>query len=112
MPSGGSEVLDLFTLVRSLFGGTLDVSFSGGYINAITIENLSGSGEMRIGGSGASPFDEPFGGATGIPIPPNSAIGFSNVLLGWLVDSTKRHIQILDAGGNGLSYEIGIIGRV
>lgn len=111
LPSGGSEVLDLFNLTRSLFESSFSVSFSGGKIRGITIENIN-SGVIAVGGSGASAFDIPFGGATGIPVNGQSTFLQSHTLEGWDVDSDNRHIQVLDTGGLGSRYRISIVGSV
>lgn len=115
LASGGSDSFDLTALTREVFGGSTSVSFSGGSVKAIMIENLSENiaSDIRFLVSGASAFSGPFGyNNTEVIIKPLSPFLIANRLDGWPVDLLQRTFVIQDIGGSGVEYEISIIGAV
>lgn len=120
MSGSGSEQLNLSSLPRSLFGGSYDVSFSGGTIKGLVIKNNSaGTGvsgvltnrDLIINGTGANGWSVPFGGATGIRIKPEAPFLLINKE-GWTVDASNTMINVQDSVGDGITYEVAIIGVV
>lgn len=109
----GGETIDLFELTKTMFNDTFDISFSGGYVKAITINNTA-SGDIELNyntGILSNPMNGPLRGGSGIiDIPARSAIALSNVRAGWEVSTSQRNLYVYDVGGSGATYEIAIIG--
>lgn len=115
LPSGGTDSFDLTALTREVFGGNTEVSFSGGSIKAILIENLSSdlASDIRFLASGAAAFTGPFGyNDTEVIIKPLSPFLIANRLDGWDVGLLHKNFSIQDIGGSGVQYEISVIGAV
>jgi hypothetical protein len=111
LPSGGTETINLISLVRTIFGQDVSVGFTN--VKGIAIKNQSEDigAYITITASGGAPFSEMFGGDSGTAIVhPKCAVNFSNIIEGWDVDGTNSLFYINDVGGSGVTVEIAVVG--
>jgi hypothetical protein len=114
--SGESHDYDLFALPVSNFGISGNISFEGGNIKGIIVQNLSedNGADISICATGAEPFTAPWGGGSGgnvigalcqLPlINITDGFGISNL------SSSAHVISINDDAGSGVEYQILIFG--
>lgn len=111
-------VFDLYNLERTVLGGTLDVSFSGGTVRGFILEN---------GSTGTNPFDAieirttgtdawslPWSIAPGGAVVDVAAGGAEikiNRVMGFPVSSTYRYVTIYNRSALEVDYELAIIGQ-
>ena len=106
----GYDTIDLSGLTRNLFGDSYDISFIGGVIKSLSVNNI-GTGNIAIDFSVTDAFNGPVRGGTGLlDVPGRSCSELSNMRSGWAVSASKRYIQISDVDGSGSPYEIAILG--
>lgn len=113
LPSGGEETLDLFSLTRELFNGSFSVSFSGGNIKGLEIKNINTNvgADIRLRATGSNAFTVPWDGGSGNnAINAKSPLQLANLITGWDVTESQRYLQVVDIGGSGVQYYIGIVG--
>lgn len=111
LSSGGSGNFNLTGLQQSVFGTTINKSFTG--VNSLTIVNRSTRPgfDFFVNVSSSSGFREPFGHTTGtMRIGPNSCIHVNSAGREWAVNANSRQILLVDAG-SGASYGIALAGH-
>ena len=110
LSAGGSDTIDLSGLTRTLFNDSYDISFIGGTIKSVTINNV-GTGDISWDFNTSNAFNSPLiGGTNSIHIPGVSAVTVSNMRSGWTVDASHRYIKISDIDGSGSLSEFAIVG--
>lgn len=110
LPSGGSVKIDLQALSRVVFGETVTISLN--RVMGLIVKNVNQTdGDVfSISTTGSNPFSDIFAGEEyTVPIYPAASLGFTKPTSGWAVTGANNEI-FLDDGGQGCSYEIGIIG--
>lgn len=110
--TGEQKQFDLFSLTRSIFGGTVLTSLSGGSVKAIIVNNLNTGYNQNLvfNTSGINAFNQPVqSGAVYITISPESSFGFSNKF-GYNVTTGQRYFYLQDRNSSGVSYEVAILG--
>ncbi len=110
LPSGTNTTLDLTSLERSFFDGTVTISFD--LIKAIWVRNRNSSGTavLQVGGASSAPWSAPFVNPTDrIMISPGGIVCLAHPEEGWAVDSTHKTL-LLEAVGGDVEYEIALLG--
>lgn len=110
LPSGGSVTFDFQALSRTIFEETASIGFS--KIRAIIIKNKSETaGEhITVAATGTTPFIDLFSGTGAYVIHPTAALPAANPLHGWTITSSNRKLSIADSSGQGVAYEIAVVG--
>lgn len=119
LAAGETGVYDLFNLQREILGGTLDVSFSGGTLRGIMIENLATgtnpfwSLDIRSTGSNhlKSPWNSSSAGAI-TPIYPGSSELKASRNLGYPCSTTTRYITLYNNSSEATPFEMVLVGQV
>lgn len=109
---GEQKQFDLFSLSRSVFGGSIITNLSGGSVKAIIVTNLNTGINQNIvfNTSGVAAFNQPMQtGAAYINIAPESNFSFNNKF-GYPVTTGQRYFYLKDINYSGVSYEIAILG--
>lgn len=109
----GSYSYDFHSLEQPVFGGVMDVTFSGGYIRAILIKNSADTpgANIKVVATGTDGFNAPFSNGTGgILVGPKSPCLLANIMDGWRVTSTEKSITIIDEAGSGCIFSISVVG--
>ena len=113
LASGGRHVFDFAALNTSLFNYDATISFSGGSVKVLAIENLSTgvAADIRIATTGSNALTSIFNGGSGnIPIKPAGSYVYTNKYSGIPITSSQRYLYLDDTGGLGASFEILVIG--
>lgn len=111
LPSGGSYIIDLQSLTRTIFSKTVVVGFENVKCIAVKNQDENIGAYLNVAASGADGFLSIFDNAAGkAPCHPKCSIVFPNVITGWTVSSTNKKIFLNDVGGSGVIVEIAIIG--
>ena len=109
VPSGGTKTIDVTNLQRHVFGAQQTVDFHLGNIKAITIANTSDNA-IRVMATGSQGFIALFNGTGGFPVPPYSAYTYVNTVGLSVSGNPGSYIQLLNLGGSGTTYELGVVG--
>lgn len=113
MNTGQIVEYDLTALSKNAFGGSFNISFSGGAIKGFSIQNLSTgiNDYLEISFTGANPWTN-FLGNTGcvITIGPESPFLLTDRYAGWLVNASNKEFQVRDKNSTAPSYSITLVG--
>ena len=117
--SGAETTYDLTSLQDSFFGNSVTVSFDGGVVNSLSIENTTASGSSStdfivIGPSGTNGFSQPFGTNSDVRLPvyTSGTLSLMNAVSGYEVSSTIKDIVVTNSGNSTATYDLAIIGQV
>lgn len=115
LTTGQNKQIDMFNLVRNVFGSNLLINLSGGYLKAISIENLNTglNQDIRLGFTGTGAFNSPFeSGSIYVNVPAESNFSL-NSKAGYPINTGQRYLYIFDKNSSGnINYEIAILGAV
>lgn len=106
-----TDVLDLTSLVFTLFGQDGTVSFHN--VKGIVVKNQSENiGEyLTVCAIGSNALKEPFNNDSGnMPVHPTAAINLMNPIVGYTVDGSHKNLSIINPSSSGVTYEIAIVG--
>lgn len=105
-------IIDLFSLNRSIFGGTINTSLSGGKLKTLIIKNLNtGLNQTALftvltTSSLRSPFNNQ---NTQLIIQPDGSFSLNNKF-GYPIGTGSRYFSLADGNSNGINYEMAILG--